>query len=97
MGNTGRARRRANAAPFLVRVIVVLVVGYMALQKVLAGEGFCADVADEPFAEGVRLDVSSQVFRPGVPLLAMGTLIESQCAVMAGNLSVGRKEVGRWH
>lgn len=78
--NPRRARGGCDPPSLLGGVIVVFVIRRVPLQQVLAREGLATNVADEPFAKGVRLDVTGEVLWAGVALLAVGTLVETWSA-----------------
>lgn len=62
--NPAGARRGGCAAALLGRVVVV--VGHMATEKVLAGKRLLADVAYEAATKRVRLDMPDEMLRAGV-------------------------------
>lgn len=79
MGDPGGARRRGDAPPLFVWVVIVFMVGCVSLEKVLTSKSLATDAADEPLSEGMCLDMACEMLWPRVSLLTMSALIKS-CA-----------------
>lgn len=94
---TGGSRR---APTLLGRVVVV--VGNMAAEEVLAGEGFLANLTDKASAKGMGLDMSDEMFWARIRSSTIAAGIEV-VAAMIGLRSRGSSRGGgssyqrRWH